>query len=285
MTPRTARISRLLAIFALGLLAGVYLQHRWPLGRWREHTAPRAAIAPVSLADIAALPANRRLVLVIAGQSNAANYGAPRAFAGPGVYAYHEGRLHLAEDPLPGGDQAGGSIWTRLGAKLMLTGDYDAVVFSVHALGSTTVGDWAPGGGNHPRLASTLDGLVSAGLAPDFFLWHQGETEGWDKTSSGSAYARSLRSLLDAVWSASPSTTVSVSLATYGAHTPANAQIRAAQQEIENLPRAVSGPDLDALDAPWRRDGVHFNERGLEAAADLWLESLRPALKKRSHSP
>jgi hypothetical protein len=285
MNPRVARISRLLAIFALGLLAGVYLQHRWPLGRWREHVAPRPAVAQITLADIAALPAHRRLVVVVAGQSNAANHGETRAFAGKGVYAYHDGRLLAAEDPLPGGDQIGGSIWTRLGARLMLAGDYDAVVFAVNALGATRVDQWAPGGEHHPRLASTLDELIAAGLPPDFFLWQQGETEGWDNTASGPDYARSLRALLDAVWAVSPSTTVCIAEATYGAHTPSNAQIRAAQQVIESLPRTLPGPDLDSLDAPWRADGVHFNQRGLEAAADLWLESLRPALKKRASGP
>lgn len=271
----------LLCVFALGLVAGVYLQHRWPLGRWREHIARPPVPVSVTLADIAAIPDGRRLVIVVAGQSNAANHGQPRARAGAGVYAYHEGRLYPAADPLPGGTQVGGSIWTRLGARLMLTGDYDAVVFAINAVGSTRAADWAPGGPLHPRLATSLQELAAAGLAPDFFLWHQGETEGWSPSASGIDYLDTIWKILASVRTVSPSTTCVVAQATFGAEFPGNAQIRAAQKHAATLPGAIAGPDLDLLQAGHRSDGSHFNQTGLEAAADLWLAALRPALQSR----
>lgn len=280
MTLKRAYLA-LVATFGLGLVAGVYLQHRWPLGRWREHIAQPPVPVSTTLADIAAIPAPRRLVIVVAGQSNAANHGHPPARAGAGVYAYHEGRLYPASDPLPGGTRFGGSIWTRLGAKLMLTGDYDAVVFAVNAVGSTPASDWAPGGPLHPRLSATVGGLVAAGLPPDFFLWHQGETEGWSPSASGIDYLDTIKSLLASVRGLSPATTCVVARATFGADIPGNAQIRAAQTRAATLPGAIPGPDLDVLREEYRSDGVHFNQTGLEAAADLWLSALRPALKSR----
>lgn len=281
-----SRLARLLAAaFALGLVAGVYVQHRWPLGRVRAQLldpAPPPSPAPVTPADLAALPAPRRLVLLVSGQSHAANYGSVRALAGPGVYVFHDDALLRAADPLPGGDARGGSIWTRLGARLMNTGDYDAVVFAVAARGSSSAADWAPGGSLHPRLETALRQLSAAGLPPDFFLWLQGETEAWNPDASGAGHAAALEQLLASVRAAAPAVTCLVARSTFATHTDRNAQIRAAQHAVPaTAPRALPGPDLDSLGAAYRADGVHFNEPGLEAAADLWLAALRPALDAR----
>lgn len=269
-----------LAILLFGVALGVYLQHRWPLGRWREHIAPAPARAEPTLADLARLPRDRVLVIAVAGQSNAANYGESRASAGEGVYVYHQGRLFLARDPLPGGDQKLGSIWTRLGARLRLTGGHDVVLFSINAVGSTRVADWAPGGALHPRLATSIQELTAAGLAPDLFLWQQGESEAWDPAASGVDYLRSLRELLGFVRSAVPGCRSVVALATHGRTEAVNAQIRAAQAAAAAESGALPGPDLDQLGNRYRPDGVHFNQRGLERAAALWHEAIAPALDR-----
>jgi Carbohydrate esterase, sialic acid-specific acetylesterase len=279
---RSARL--LAAAFALGIVAGIFVQHRWPLGRLRDRLldpAPPPAPAAVTPADLAALPSPRRLVLLVSGQSHAANHGSVRAQGGPGVHVFHDGELLRATDPLPGGDARGGSIWTRLGARLINTGDYDAIVLAIAAQGSSSVADWAPGGALHPRLETTLRQLSAAGLPPDFFLWLQGETEAWQPDFPGPRYAASLEQLLATVRASAPRATSLVALSTFASHTDRNAQIRAAQGTAATLPQTLPGPDLDTLDARHRAGGVHFNEAGLEAAADLWLAALRPALEAR----
>jgi hypothetical protein len=269
-------------LFGAGLATGLYVQHRWPLGRWRQQGESRPTLASLSLSDIARLPAARRLVLVAAGQSNAANYGEPRGAAGAGVYAFAGGRLFQAVDPLPGADGTGGSPWTRLGAQLIVTGRYDAVVLAVVARGSTRASDWAPGGRWHGRLVGTLRDLAAVGLPADYILWQQGETEGWLPEAAGREYLAVLQSLIAACRKASPQSEFFVAQATYGSHTPSNEQIRLAQAEATALPGAAAGPDLDTLDAAYRRDGIHFNNRGLEAVADLWLAALQPRLDRRA---
>ena len=263
-------------------MTGLYVQHRWPLGGWRSRWEYRPTLAPLAPQDIARLPAARRLVLVAAGQSNAANYGEPRGAAGAGVYAFAGGRLFQAVDPLPGADGAGGSPWTRLGARLIVTGHYDAIVLAVVARGSTSARDWSPGGQWHSQLITTLRELAATGLPADFILWQQGETEGWSPQADGREYLATLRSLIAACHEAAPRAIFLVAQATYGGHAPSNAQIRFAQAEAANLPGTAAGPDLDTLDVAYRRDGIHFNNRGLEAVAGLWLAALQPRLDRRA---
>ncbi len=80
-----------LACFGLGCVVGIWLQHRWPVGRWRTPQIPPPKLAPFSVTELARIPTSRRLVIVAAGQSNAGNYVAERASAGPGVYVFFRG--------------------------------------------------------------------------------------------------------------------------------------------------------------------------------------------------
>ena len=269
-------------LLAFGLVAGIYLQHRWPLGRLVQPSTPRPTLAATTIADLAGIPPARRLVILVAGQSNAANYGTTPRAAGGKVYAFAQGKLYAATDPLPGGDGAGGSIWSRLGARLILTGDYDAVIFAVVAEGSTRATDWMEGGRCHPRLITTLQELAAARLPPDYFLWLQGESEGWSPASTGPAYRDALGQLHGAVRAHFPRVIFVAAQSTVGGSTPANEQIRLAQAAAANLPGALAGPDLDRLGRDDRRDGVHFNDRGLAAAAGLWLEALTVSLGQRN---
>jgi hypothetical protein len=273
-------------IFSVGLAAGIYLQHRWPVGRWRQHLAPPPTPAPADvLAAVRNLPPARRLVIVTTGQSNAANYGQTRASGGAGVHAFADTRLFAAIDPLPGGDGDRGSIWTRLGARLINERAAEAVVFAVVAEGSTRASDWAPGGRCHARLAATLRQLAAANLPADFILWQQGETEADASGSSGGDYEKAVASVFAACREIFPRAEFLAASATFRAHAPRNEQIRLAQAALARLPGASPGPDLDRLDGAHRSDGVHFSTTGLAAAADLWLESLRPALARRQNAP
>src|SRR5690606_39000491 len=89
--PKVATIS---LTFLIGIAAGIYLQHRWPLGKMRERwMRPPPIRQSVALDDIRSIAAERRLVLVIAGQSNAANHGQVRTAGGQGVYAFFNNEI------------------------------------------------------------------------------------------------------------------------------------------------------------------------------------------------
>jgi hypothetical protein len=269
------------ALFISGILAGVYLQHRWPVGLWGRPSAPPPVPATLSIEAISSLPPARRLVIVVAGQSNAANYGSARADGGPGVYAWDQGRLFQARDPLPGADRDRGSPWPRLGASLLLAGDFDAVIFASLAQGSSRADDWAPSGHLHTKLQTTLRELSSAGLPADFILWQQGETEGGSPDESGTTYLAAMTALIASTRDTAPAARWVIARATYREGIAVNAQIREAQRLASALPGALAGPDLDELGPAYRSDGIHFNAGGLDATAALWREALTPALPSR----
>lgn len=260
------------ALVAGGIALGVYVQHRWPVGRWRDDLQSRPTVASRSVADIARIPADRRLVLLCVGQSNAANYGPSRRSAGPGVYAFVNGKLFEASDPLPGGDGYGGSIWTRLGARLAATGRYDAVVFALAARGSSKAGDWAAHGSLHPQLQTQLSALAALKFDLDAVLWVQGEQEARDPSADGREYIAAVQDVARTCRTAFPHAAFFVANATRGSSI--NEQIRQAQVTLGTSPGFSRGPDLDQLGDDFRRDGIHFNDAGLERAAELWFDRL-----------
>ncbi|HEX2852740.1 MAG TPA: sialate O-acetylesterase [Opitutaceae bacterium] len=278
------RIVLSFTLVGIGIALGVFIQHRWPLGRLRAELNRRPSPTTATLQSIASIPPERRLVLVVAGQSNAANYGATRAMAGASVYAFSNGQLFEAVDPLPGGDGDGGSIWTRLGARLAMAGDYDAVIFAVVAQGSSTAQDWAPHGRHHFLLVDTLHQLARANLRPDFILWQQGETEAGQAAAPGRDYLLSLEAVQAGARAVFPDISLVVAQASYIRGAPRNEQVRLAQLA---LPAGmVAGPDLDQLGSAYRGDGIHFNEAGLAQAAELWHAALRtPLMNRRPPTP
>lgn len=271
-----------MVLVAAGLAAGIYLQHRGPVGRLISSFQRDPSLATLTVADVANIRPGRRLVIIAAGQSNAANYGETRRAAGDTVFAFSHGTLYTAVDPLPGADGYGGSIWTRLGARLAMTGDYDAIVIAVVAQGSTRLEDWTPGGRCHGQLVATLQQLAAANLPADYFLWQQGESEASSPSSAGHAYFGELQRLHQTCRQIFPRIIFVAAHATYGASPALNEQIRLAQTAAAELPDALAGPDLDVLGETYRSDGIHFNDRGLAAAADLWLKSLRVSLNQRA---
>ena len=275
-----------LVLLAAAFAGGVYVQHRWPLGRWLKRDEPgRVPVTEATVAALRTLPRAQRLVIVVAGQSNAANYGGSPRAGGAGVYAFADGRIFPAVDPLPGGDARRGSIWTRLGARLIHGQAAEAVVFAVVAQGSTHAVAWAPGGSNHARLLRTLETLAGAGLPVDLVLWQQGESDAGQADAAGADYARTLGSVAAACRKLAPEARFVVARATYHAAIATNDQIRLAQSAVASGPGMMAGPDLDMLRDRFRSDGVHFSDEGLDAAADLWLGSLRPYLLERQPGP
>ena len=242
---------------AVGLAAGIWLQRRWPLGRVRAELSVKRVGARVAAPDLARLSPDRRLVLVCIGQSHAANYGEPRAAAGANVDAFADGQLFSAIAPLPAGDGYGGSIWTRLGAKLALTTKAEAIIFAVVAEGSTHAADWAPGGRHHECLLRPLRQLGAAGLPADFILWQQGEQEGRVAAVSAHEYARELAAVHETTRQFLPDGAFLVAQATVGAVTALNEQYHRLSRSF----RRGAGPLV-----PARRDR-HGVGRRLAAGA------------------
>lgn len=221
----------------------------------------------------------KTVVIVIHGQSNAANYGNTRYIAREAVDNFDPvtGKCFAAADPLLGADGAGGNFATRLGDILIQSGRYDRVILapvavqgaSLSVLNNEQIG----------RIDNVLAKLRSAGLTPTHFLFQQGEKDAV-LTTTRAQYVSQLHQLVrrirdagfDAPFYLSQSTKCDVA-------DPRNvAEVRAGQRAaIDDMLNIRPGPDTDVIANDGRNpfDGCHMNAVGTLANAALWASFVR----------
>jgi hypothetical protein len=252
-------------------------------------------------------------IFVIAGQSNAANYGAERQKPSTGlVVAFDGAKWRIANDPQPGAGGSGGSFMPAFG---------DAIAKSLHVpvgivalgIGSTSVREWLPSGvafTNPPAITRNV-ASIGAGkwqargqIFTNFtarlkalglrgfraVLWHQGESDANQsdatRTLSGQLYQDYLTALiLDCRKEIGWDTPWFVAQATYHSTSdPASTEIRAAQRAVCDTGVALTGPDTDTLTGAMRDHnglGVHFSGLGLGAHGKLWADKITPWLAQQ----
>jgi len=218
----------------------------------------------------------RNAVLLTFGQSNSANFGETRYTATENVLNFniHDGKCYRSADPLFGADGDGGSVWGRLGDQLVETGAFDRVLIVPFGIGGTALREWTVGGRLHPRVQFTAQQLQRAGIVPTHVLWHQGEHDARDGTSTGdyiSMFAALVKSLHDYGIDAPVFAAVASLCDDLGSDA-----IRSAQRALPTQIAGVyPGPDTDSLsDMHDRFDYCHFSARGLHSHAALWREML-----------
>lgn len=210
----------------------------------------------------------RGMVVLIAGQSNAANQGeAPKALSA-NVVNYYDGRCYRARDPLLGGSGAGGSIWSRLQWG-------GPVVLVMVAVGQSRVDEWQPGGRLWPRLTGPLTMLSQRGLPVTHILWHQGETDAMDATRPV-AYRKALERMVRGL-QARTAAKIYLAVGTH-CHGVSNPALVTARDAVVKVTGVMKGPDTDRFDNSFRKDGCHLDNRGQAAVAKLWQTVLAPDL-------
>jgi hypothetical protein len=215
------------------------------------------------------------MVALVFGQSNAGNWGESRKLAGPRVLYFFRGQSGRARDPLPGANGSGGSVWTRLGDKLIASKLYDRVIFVPASIGATDIALWAPDGLLHKDLLRNVREAQQAGYTFTHLLWHQGESDAVLGTSKED-YQQRFMGMLNAIRGLGVDAPAFVALATRCGEYLPNDTIRAAQHDLVNPALNIfAGPDTDQLDERYRYDGCHFSDEGLEAHAELWLRVIR----------
>jgi hypothetical protein len=239
------------------------------------------AEAPVAegrlVAPIIANPPGTTVILTF-GQSNAANSGEEQYAAREAVHVFNmfDMRFYRAIDPLPGASENRGSVWGRLGDKLIDAGFARSVLFVPIAFGATYIEDWAPGGQCYPRLMLALHRLKKVGIAVDLLCWHQGEANANHTPMTADEYRDCFRAMLRGVREAGVKAPVYVALATLcedDSHPFQNSvQIRLGQKELVSLwDMVMPGPDTDQIGTAHRWDGCHFSASGQELAAQAWF--------------
>lgn len=221
-------------------------------------------------------PHPRHAVLLTFGQSNSANFGQTLHVAGAGVdnFNVRDGACYRAEDPLLGPDGEGGSVWSRLGDRLVEGGHFDRVLIAAFGAGGSEIALWAPEGSLHPKIAAAAARMQALGIRPTHVLWHQGEAER-AKGTRPKEYVERFRGIVEALRTSGIDAPVYPAIATI-CRSGANLEIRAAQRSLPDLmPGVRLGPDTDSLDRmSQRHDNCHFSDAGLDAHARLWVEAM-----------
>ena len=276
------------------VVTSITTQIRLPEFPWDDGTVEFAKAGGMYVADEVEAPvAEDRLVapsianppgttvILTFGQSNAANSGEERYAARGQVHVFNifDMRFYRAIDPLPGASHDGGSVWGRLGDKLIDAGVAPSVLFVPIAFGATYVQDWAPGGPHHRRLLFALHRLKSARIKIDMLCWHQGEADANHTSMSADEYCGYFRSMLREVREAGVDAPVYVALATLCEEAPHpfqnRAEIRRGQRKLISIrDRILPGPDTDVIGIEHRRDGCHFAASGQQLAAQAWFKAI-----------
>lgn len=240
--------------------------------------------APDDEISCAELRAERPLLVLVMGQSNAGNHGglAPTTSAVKPINVLYEGRCYLAHAPLPGATGAGASLWPLLEQELITARAGPAWlqrprVYAVIAVESTRINDWSGDGTPLNKYwRAQLGKLRGDGWQPSLVLWQQGEADANAGTSAAAyvdAFLKFRAALRDAGLGAVP-WLAARSAYCAGADTTATHQ---AWQTLAAQPGGfgfLPGPDTDSLQGPDRLDRCHFSADGLRHAARLWADAL-----------
>jgi hypothetical protein len=122
--------------------------------------------------------AERTAVLLIAGQSNAANSAAQRHETRypDRVLNFMGGRCFVARSPLLGATGFAGEPWTLMADQLIDAGAFDRVILAPVAVGASNIAQWAKGGALNTSMIPLVQDLVTH-YQVTHVLWHQGESD------------------------------------------------------------------------------------------------------------
>jgi carbohydrate esterase-like sialic acid-specific acetylesterase len=217
-------------------------------------------------------------VIIVHGQSNAANYGTTRHTAREAVDNFDPatGKCFAAADPLLGADGIGGSFATRLGDILIQAGRYDRVIIVPLAVGGASISILNNEGAE--LLTNALSKLKATALTPTHILFQQGEKDAM-LTTSGEQYVAQLHQLVKRFRAAGVEAPFYLSRSAKCDYVePRNmAAVRAGQRAaVDEALNIRPGPDTDTIGNQGRNpDGCHMNEAGTLANAALWAAFIK----------
>lgn len=258
------------------LIAGILIGALavWIIDRGPRHIDLTALPKPTRVERPCDPSSSRTAIILVHGQSNAANFGSSRYAARGAVDNFdpESGKCFAAVDPLLGADGAGGNFATRLGDILIDAGRYDRVVIVPIGVQGASLSEL--NGEYGERIDNALRKLRAAQLTPTHLLFQQGEKDAI-LTTSRDQYVSMLHALVMRFRAAGLQAPFYLSRSTKcDVEGPKNsAAIRAAQEAAVDVALNIRrGPDTDVIGNEGRNplDGCHMNEAGTLANAALW---------------
>ena len=237
-----------------------------------------------ALRDCASLRAAQPLVLLVLGQSNAANHGEPTLGGSPATWMMDAGICSISSDPLPGATGRGGTPWSLLPQRLAALGFDQPVLIQLLAVDASTVNDWVrPDSPLRSRLRQAVARNAESGLQPQLVLWQQGEADARAGTPPDQ-YRKGLLDLADQLHQQGLDAPIVLALSTV-CSSPPDVGLRTSLLALPQTdPRFKVGPDTDQVQS--RRDGCHWDAAGRQQVAQAWADKLYPLLAQLSqHRP
>lgn len=209
------------------------------------------------------------LVVVVAGQSNAASLLSRRHAGAPRVVSYFRGQCYAAVDPIVGSSGRGGSVWVEM-ANLL---GRDVVLIPM-AVPATRIEEW--NGRLAPLVEVTLRDAKQR-YAVTHVAWMHGEADAG--VTQPAVYRAELQKLIARTRAVFPGVKFYVSQTTHCFGVQRDEGIRAAQKAVVDAARGVlPGPDTDRFIAMEdRSDDCHLAEAGQAKVAREWARVLGAA--------
>ncbi len=275
------------ATFALGVYAGD--KRVWPLPQLKRLLATEAQslVRTDQFGRLLSYPGKieigcpiqdeKTAVLLLVGQSNAANYQGQRyQSADDRVVNFLDGRCYRAASPLLGADGQRGEPWTLLGNKLVQSGLYHTVILVPAAVGGSSVRRWAAGGDLNAMLMAVIT-AAKARYTINAVLLDQGTTDFVERMPEGE-YRSDLKSMIDSVRTQGVHAPFFITRSTAGPPdwTEDNPVARAQATLADSRNAVFDGPNTDRDVTPLDRyDGYHYGASGQEKFTDAWMRLLQ----------
>jgi hypothetical protein len=246
-------------------------------------------------------------VFVVAGQSNATNYGEAKQATQTGMVVAFSGQAwQLADDPEPGVQDSSknGSFMPAFGDALYAKYHVPIGVAPV-GHGSTSVRQWLPAGSkvyviptmtrfitHNAQNELVSDGTLFNGMMLRIhqlgrhgfraLLWHQGESDAHQAPEHSITAGQYRTMMLELIRASRKAAGWNfpwiVAEATYHSPSdPSDPELEQAQRSLWLSGGALEGPNTDKLGSEFRQNhgaGVHFSDAGLKAHGALWAEAV-----------
>lgn len=237
--------------------------------------------------DCKSINRDKTMVILAYGQGNAANGGEEKYTPKHDIYNVFDGKCYKADDPLLGATDNKGSVWGRLADKIIENGMCENVIIKSIGVGGSPIICWTVNGTGigykgrlygsyHSRILEANEELNLLGFPITHILWHQGESDTINGTTT-TEYKERFLDMLSSMRQNGIKAPIYIALSSrYGRQTSREV-IDAQKQLSEENDDIFEGPNTDIIDRLEERteDGQRFTEIGLEKHANAWLKVLR----------
>lgn len=229
--------------------------------------------------EVYSKPLKNPLIIMIAGQSNAANSVSIKSSTSLPILNFFNGKLYRAKDPLLGATDKRGSLWIKTAEQVIQNSKYEEVIIVNVAKSNSSIFDWNNSSYNFHYLSSIYQALEYADLSPQLFLWVHGERDSIDKLNKNTYYEM-LNHFFIRLKMLHKNKDILISLSSRCYDTQPNESIRSAQKKIIlSSPSIHIGVDTDAFGNEFRFDGCHYNSLGLKHISNEWAKSIIKIIK------